>query len=265
MKRRPVPPSSLPLQGIRVLVTRPEEDAASLRTKLQSLGAQVYCLPTIVIRPTTDSTEVAHALARLDKYDWIAFTSRNAVRVVFDSLRERDRLPLPPLKVAAVGPATADELQRRGVTAGCVPAEANAQALALAMSATGLSNASVLLPLGDLAGDDIRTLLERAGASVTCIRVYETAPAQLTQSEAREVLLHGDMDVVTLASPSAFRNLIGMGGSELENVLRRTELVVIGPTTAEAVRTAGYEPSAIARRQTTEGLVDAILGLYETE
>jgi uroporphyrinogen-III synthase len=122
-----------------------------------------------------------------------------------------------------------------------------------------------LLPLGDLAGDGVRTLLESAGASVTLIRVYETAPAEFTDTEALEPLLRGEIDVVTLASPSAFRNLVATGRSELDSALRRTHLVVIGPTTAEAVRTAGYEASAIADRQTTDGLVDAILGLYKTE
>jgi uroporphyrinogen III methyltransferase/synthase len=218
-----------------------------------------------MIRPTTDSLKVVDALARLAEYDWIAFTSRNAVRVVFDWLRERDRLPIPRLRVAAVGPATSDELQRREVTVDCVAPEANARGLALALSAVGVSGASVLLPLGDLAGDEIRTLLEHAGARVTLIRVYETAPAQPTESEAREVLLNGQIDVVTLASPSAFRNLVAMGRGEMDDVLRHTHLVVIGPTSAEAVRAAGFDPSAIAERQTSDGLVDAILGLYTTE
>jgi uroporphyrinogen III methyltransferase/synthase len=265
MTHRSIPRSDLPLRGIRVLLTRPREDVESLRANLQVLGAQVYCLPTISIRPTTDSAEVAEALGRLVEYDWIAFTSRNAVRVVFDWLQAYNRLPIPALKVAAVGPRTADELRLRGVTPCCVPAEASGQALASAMRAAGMSGASVLLPLGNLAGDDLRKALERAGASVASIRVYETAPAQPTDNVAREALLRGEMDVVALASPSAFRNLVSMQANQVGDALRGTHLVAIGPTTAAAVRAAGYGPSAIAGRHTTDGLVEAILGVYETE
>jgi uroporphyrinogen III methyltransferase / synthase len=265
MTRRSVAGRDLPLGGIRVLVTRPKEDAGTLQATLQSLGAQVISLPTISIRPTTDSERVGSVLDRLVIFDWVVFTSRNAVRVVFTRLEAHDGSALRTVKVAAVGPATADELRTWNVTPDCVPAEASGQALAAALAEVGISGASVLLPLGDLAGEQLRHDLESAGAHVTAVQVYETASAQPTDTAALEALLAGTIDVVALASPSAFRNLANLPADGIGDALQRAQLVAIGPTTAAAIRAAGFEPDAVAAQHTTDGLVEAIVGLYETE
>ena len=131
-----------PLRGVSVLVTRSPEDAAPLTERLRSLGASVIHLPAIAIEPPQDAGPLDEALRRLDQYDWIAFTSRNAVTSVLDRLMENEgrarqdpqvgfRLPAPTTgpergpgaggripqhtRVAAVGPSTAAELHARGV------------------------------------------------------------------------------------------------------------------------------------------------------
>jgi uroporphyrinogen III methyltransferase/synthase len=265
MTRRSTAGRDLPLDGIRVLVTRPKEDAGTLQADLQSLGAEVISLPTIAILPTTESRHVKNVLDRVASFDWIAFTSRNAVRVVFAWLEANQGLPVHAVKVAAVGPGTADELRTWNVTPDCVPAEASGEALAAALVETGISGASVLLPLGDLAGDQLRHELESADAHVTAVQVYETAPAQVTNRAALEALIAGTLHVVALASPSAFRNLANLPAGGIGDALRRTQLVAIGPTTAAAIRAEGFEPGAVAAQHTTDGLVEAIVGLYETE
>jgi uroporphyrinogen III methyltransferase / synthase len=265
MTRRSTEGRDLPLHGIRVLVTRPKEDAGALQMSLQSLGAQVISLPTITIRPTTESEQIKSVLRRLATFNWIVFTSRNAVRVVCAWLEANGGLIPHAMKVAAVGPGTADELQARKVTPDCVPAEASGEALAAALTELGISGASVLLPLGDLAGDQLQHNLEGAGARVTAIKVYETVPAQRADPTALEALRAGTIDVVALASPSAFRNLVNLPADGIDDALRRAQLVAIGPTTAAAIRAAGFQPGAVAAQHTTYGLVGAIVGLYETE
>lgn len=265
MTRRSVQNADTPLQGIRVMVTRPSEDVAELQANLRRLGAEVMCLPTISIRPLTSSAEVATVLDRLNDFDWIGFTSRNAVRTVFDWLSTRGRHMAPSVRVAALGAATSEELRTRGVTPDCIPTESSSSALTAALIATGVSGCAVLLPVGNLAGEATHHALRAAGAHVTTLRVYETVPVQAADPEVQNALLRGDIDVVALASPSAFRSLIDLSGGAMREGLRRTRLVAIGPTTAQAIRDDGYTSSAVAQTQTMEGLVAAIVGLYQRE
>lgn len=265
MTPQSVPHTDEPLSGIRVLVTRPREDATSLQLGLERLGAEVSHLPTISIRPLTDSVDVTAALDRLGEYDWIAFTSRNAVRTVFDWLGAHHRTMPASVRVAAVGKATAQELGKRGVAADCMPSDSSARALSAALISNGVVDSAVLLPLGNLAGEEMRMELEDAGARVTVISVYETVPAQSADTGAQEALVRGDVDVVALASPSAFRNLLDLTGESGRKALHHARLVAIGPTTADAIRSAGYTTDAVAATQTMEGLVDAIVSLFQVE
>lgn len=265
MTRQSTRHSDDPLCGVRVLVTRPREDAEDLQSGLERLGADVSYLPTISIRLATDAPETTAALSGLDDFDWVAFTSRNAVRAVFDWLSARDRTMPATVKVAAVGAATAQELGKWKITPDCIPPDSSAHALAAALIATGLSECAILLPLGNLAGDELRQSLENAGARVTAVQVYETVPAQTVDRGVQDALARGEIDVVALASPSAFRNLLDLSGGVLREALHRTLLVAIGPTTAKAIRSAGYRSAAVAVTQTMEGMVDAIVDLYQVE
>lgn len=265
MKLQTIPGPELPLRGVRVLVTRPRRDAEQLRSYLESLGALVYHLPTISIRATVEGPDIVDALGRIATFDWLVFTSRNAVRVVFDWLEARQTLPLASVKLAAIGPGTASELSKRGADPQCIPAKTTGAALTLAMRGSGVSGMSVLLPLGDLASDAVEQALQNAGANVTVIRVYATVPPERVDQDVVESIARGEIDVVTLASPSAFRNLLELDPEHIGEALRHTKLVTIGPTTAKAVRQTGYTPSAIAQHQTALGLVEAINDLYMRE
>lgn len=265
MTHHSVPHPDVPLRGVRVLVTRPREDAEQLGLGLQRMGAEVLHLPTISIRLLTDSPLVAAALNRLGDFDWVAFTSRNAVRAVFDWLGAQNRQMPSTVRVAAVGAATARELEKHDVTPDCIPPDAGAHALAAALIAIGTRDSAVLLPLGNLAGDEMCRSLQESGARVTTVRCYETVLPPSADKGVQEALTRGDIDVVTLASPSAFRNLLDLSGGPEREALHRTRLVAIGPTTAEAIRSAGYTCAAIAATPTTEGLVESIVNLFQVE
>jgi uroporphyrinogen-III synthase len=265
MTRRSVQNADNPLHGVRVLVTRPRDDAEVFWAHLRCLGAEVMCLPTIAIRPLTASSEVTAVLDRLDDFDWIGFTSRNAVRAVFEWLETQGRHVARTVKVAAIGSATARELRIRGVVPNCVPTEPSSLALAAALIADGIDGRAVLLPLGSLARDDALHALERAGAQVTAVRVYETVPVEFADPDVQDALVRSDIDVVALASPSAFQSLLNLSDGMMREPLRRMQLVAIGPTTARAIRDAGYTPKAVAKTQTTEGMVAAIVDLYSQE
>lgn len=214
-------------------------------------------LPAIAIEPVAEIGPVDEVLRRLNRYDWIAFTSRNAVRAVFTRLSELG-IALPKrVRVAAVGPSTRDELAARGTAVQCMPEEATGVALAAAMAAQGIVGQQILAPVGDRARPDLRLGLERAGAHVDTVIVYRTVMPAAADREALDPLRDGQIDDVTVAGPSAIRHLVTMLGSDAA-CLARVRLICIGPTTAEAVRELGFAPSVVAERHTLEGLVDAL-------
>jgi uroporphyrinogen III methyltransferase/synthase len=255
-----------PLRGVRVLSTRAQRDGGILRSRLEEMGAEVLELPALEIAPPEDFAPLDAALRRLPGYDWVAFTSRNAVRAVFDRL---SFLGLPgslpeSLRVAAVGSSTASDLQMHGVIPDCLPDEATSKALAAAMAGLGVRDAHILLPVGNLAGSELRQGLERVGAQVDQVIAYRTIRPAHIDAVARERLRRGTIDVVAIASPSAIRNLVEMLGSERQ-LLHDLQLACIGPTTAAAVRELGLQPTVVASEHTLDGLVAAIAQLSTRE
>jgi uroporphyrinogen-III synthase len=248
-----------PLTGVRVLVTRAGKAAAPLRLQLEALGATVIELPAIAIEPVIDSTALQVALSGRAEYDWIVFTSRNAVEAVFNLPSVSADEPWPQL--AAVGPSTAAELAERGLAVTCVPDDASASGLVTALRRFGLAGKRVLLPVGDLARPELRLGMESEGAQVDEIQAYRTVQPRETRREALDALRRGAVDVIALASPSAFRNLLTMLGTQV-TCLQFVRLVCIGPTTAAAVCERQLEPAAVAGEHTIPGLVAAVADLY---
>jgi uroporphyrinogen-III synthase len=246
------------LKGACVLVTRAREDAGPLVTRLQALGAHALTLPVVEIAPPDDIAPLDNALRRLGRYDWVAFASRYAVKSTFRRLEALD-VPFPAkLRVAAIGPGTAEEVEERRVTVDCVPEEASADSLAKALLAQGAAGKSILQPAGDLARPELRERLEGWGAKVDVVEAYKTVMPEGADQALLDAVTLGQVDVIALASPSAARNLARLLG---ENALRNADLACIGPTTAEAVRELGLMPAAIARTATLDGLVDAIVDI----
>jgi uroporphyrinogen III methyltransferase/synthase len=270
-----------PLAGARVLITRAADDAAPLRDRLEALGAHVLEPPAIEIAPPEDFAPLDEALRALDRFDWIVFTSRRAVRAVLDRLDALDLSIDPRPRVAAVGPSTEGLLAEQGIRVDCRPEEATASALAAALERWGVAGQRILFPTGDLAGPELRERLETAGAEVHQVVVYRTVvPAAHSRGRApREAPLRdtpvrgrgalpavrcGEVDIIALASPSAARNLAAMLGTDAP-LLRKIRLVCIGPSTAAAVRHLGFRPAAVAAEHTLDGLVAAIVAAHNGE
>lgn len=244
---------------MRVLITRAGRDAAHFRAQLEVLGMTVVELPTIAIAPPDDPAPVDDALHRLSNYHWIIFTSRNAVQAVAERLQLQQKRSVPWPSVAAVGPATAAALREHGLPFDCAPDEARASALVDVLR-DQMRGARVLLPQGDRARSELAEGLRAAGADVDVVIAYRTVQAPLDRRAAIDALRRGEIDVIALASPSAFEHLTAMLGADLAP-LQYTRLACIGPTTAEAVRNLGLEPAVIAQEHTLTGLVAAIGGL----
>jgi uroporphyrinogen-III synthase len=251
----PADASQGPLRGRRVLVTRRLEQSVTLRQGLEALGAQVVEVPLLEILAPVDSAPLHRALSRLDHYDWLVFTSANAVEAVGEALRRSERSLPPALRVATVGPATSDAV--RGTLAVEVslepPTDHSAAGLLSALGEESWEGRRVLLPLGDRAREALADGLRGYGATVDAVVAYRTV-ARPGSGEELERALRAGVDLVTLASPSAVEALRAAVGERA----RHLPVAVIGPVTERAARDAGLDVRVVAAPSTAEGLVRAV-------
>jgi uroporphyrinogen-III synthase len=252
------------LAGRRIIVTRAPEQADEIVGSLQALGAEVLLLPMVRFTAPSDTSDLDRAIASLDSFDWLLFTSANAVRFFLARCRMLGRWPSSGLRVAVVGPATRDALEDEGLRAAIAPRDFLGSSLAaeLGAEAAGLQ---VLLPRSDQAGEELPRLLRAAGAIVTPVVAYATAPPESLDSGALEALRRGDADAITFFSPSAFRYFAKSFGTDaVRRLSARVALAAVGPVTAAAIRDAGLPVSVEAAQSTAAGLVTALERYFQS-
>jgi hydroxymethylbilane synthase len=248
--------ATLPLAGRRVVVTRAAEQSAGLAEPLRRMGAEVIDLPTIAFVPPENWNALDAALAGLEYYDWLVFTSGNGVKFFFQRIDETG-VVLSKLraKVCAVGPATADEAARRGLKVDYLPPDFNAGALAEALSQQDLAGKRVLLAQAAAARDTVRDALRQAGATVDAITVYRTVVPDALAEQARALFAAGPPDWVTFTSGSTVRNLLAAAGADS---LAGVRCASIGPATTAVAGQCGLRIDAQAEPSTADGLAEAI-------
>lgn len=255
------------LGGYTVLLTRSIADNAPLRSLLEDSGAQVLELPAVEVVLPDDTDEIDNAIRNLvsERFEWIVFTSRNAVHVFGRRLIQLgfSGAHVSGTRIAAVGSATGRELKRLGVDVDLQPVEANSAALARALTAQGLDGVRILLPGGNLAQPSLRHALEAAGAEVHEVVVYRIVKPAIDRSR-KELVLSAGVNAVVFASPSAVNNLALMLGRS-STVFSQANLVCIGATTVGAVESLGFKPVAVAETQTVRGLFEAVCAAAHME
>jgi len=245
-----------PLFGKRVVVTRASAQAGGLRAALASLGAEVLELPALRIVPL-DPAPLREALDRIGEYDWIVFTSQNAVAFLWESLRVagRDARALAGRKLACVGRSTADALLARGLAADVVPGRFVAEGVLEALDERDdVRGSRVLYVANEGARDVLPEGLASRGCTVDVVPVYRTASDGAGSGALREALSARRVDALTFASASAVRGFVEAVGADLA---RRAPAVSIGPVTSEAVRAAGIPLAAEAAEASIEALTNA--------
>jgi uroporphyrinogen III methyltransferase/synthase len=255
-----------PLFGKRVLVTRPREQAADLVERLEAMGAQAIEAPMIRILPPEDYAPLDEACASAGGFDWIVFTSANAVDAFMERLAASplDVRSLGGVRLCAVGPVTADRLTARGLKVDLVPAEYRAEAVVRAMvEASDVNGASVLLPHADIGRELIADQLRKRGAEVSEVQAYRTVavePERDGEPDIYRMLLERHIDVVTFTSPSAVRSFVHLLGAEpAADLLRSTIVASIGPVTAEAATQCQIASAIVPATHTIPALVHAIV------
>ncbi|MDA1128975.1 MAG: uroporphyrinogen-III C-methyltransferase [Chloroflexi bacterium] len=252
------------LFGKRVLVTRSRSQASRLCTLLEQAGANAVELPTIEIGPLADFSELDSTLARLQDYNWVIFASANAVESVFErlELQGRDARALAGMTIGAIGPATAEALARRGITADFVPSRPVSEAVLKELSGRDWKGVSVLLPSADIGRDELENGLTEMGATVYRLAAYRNVPVEGLGDRAKEAF-HDGVDVVTFTSSSTVRNLVDMLNGDRQ-ALDASFIACIGPVTSATARELGLRVDLEATEHTVEGLVEALTNHFST-
>jgi uroporphyrinogen-III synthase/uroporphyrinogen III methyltransferase/synthase len=249
------------LDGRTVVVTRGPGGEDALSARLLALGAQVRAFPAIAIGPPApeEAAVLDEALRHLGRFDWAAFASVNAVERTVARLDALglDRRQLEDLRLACVGSATAARLETLVRAPDLVPGEATGAALAAAL-ARHVAGRVVLVPRAAEGRPELVDGLRAAGAEVVAPVAYRTMGASPEAlAPLGELLAAGQIDAVAFASPSAVQSVVAALGTRA-GLLGQVLLAAIGPTTAEALRQAGFSPGAVPDRHAAEALADEI-------
>ena len=254
-----------PLFGWKVLVPRTKDQAASLSIRLRGHGAVPQEVPTISVEPPRNPLQMDKAVRGLveGRYEWIAFTSVNAVRAVREKFEEYglDARAFSGLKIAAVGDKTAAAIADWGLRADLVPSGEQ--------SAAGLLEDwpeyddlldpinRVFLPRADIATETLVAGLVDLGWECDDVTAYRTVRATPPPAPVRDAIKSGKFDAVVFTSSSTVRNLVGIAGKPHPS----TMIAVIGPATAKTAEEHGLRVDVMAAKPDVDELVDALAGL----
>lgn len=254
--------SSKPLSNKRILVTTPQE---KLKTLLELEGAEVIHFPTILLKPVEENYLLDKAIESISTYNWIIFTSAAAVDFFWKRLEERgkDSRYLKGLKIAAIGPVTANRLREKGIVADIVPEDYSTQGLIKKLEELNLRDQSFLLPRSSIANPLLGKELQKRGAKVKEIKLYSTEPASLPSTVVNKIyneLCQGRIDLVTFTSGSTLLSFLKLLGKECLSAIK---VACIGPATAKIAEENGISVNIISPLYTFEGLVQAIKDYYK--
>jgi uroporphyrinogen III methyltransferase / synthase len=245
----------LPLFGQRIVVTRAGRQAEGLAQRLREFGAEPILAP-VIETVQGDTSALDCAIAQLESYDWLLFTSENGVRFFVERLDQspRDWRALRA-KVCAIGPATRGAVERFHLKVDLMPGQYVAESVVAALAALGISGKRVLLPRAAVARDVIPAELAKLGATVDVVEAYRTViPAGAERTVA--LALQSRPHWITFTSSSTVKNFMELAaGHHLGN----TRVASIGPVTSQSARECGLTVSAEATTYTTDGLLTALL------
>ncbi len=259
-----------PLAGRTIMVTRTREQAAALADPLEALGAEVVAFPVIAIADPDDWAPVDETIAYLSDYDWVIFTSANAVDRFLARVQEHGSDPADAFgphgpRVAAVGSATAARLAEAGVDVALVPSGFRAEGLIgefrrLASESGAVRSWRVLLPRALEAREVLPDTLRQMGHDVDVLPVYRTVAAEPDRC-GLERLGAGTVDVITFTSGSTVRYFVdALNAAGLDPASLMSGLVVasIGPVTTAALTKRGFRADVEPRESTMPELVKAL-------
>lgn len=254
----------LPLFGKRILITRPKQMSGSMAKRLEDLGAEVLCLPTIETKYIENNNELCHALHHLRAYNWLVFTSPTGVRMFFKAMSDHkiDQRLLGQVRFAVIGAATKQALIEEGYYADLMPKIYTGEELGKTLADQINVGDRVLIPRAKEGNQELVALITAAGAVVSDIGTYETLPLKQSVIDLGTLIQEDKISCVVFTSSSTvkgFMSSIGENG-ETESI-RKTEAVCIGEKTAKQAEAYGMK-TMIANEATTEAVIEKIMEMY---
>ena len=242
----------------RILVTRPAGDADGLADLLAERGLESVAVPTVAIDTESTAPAVARMVASLGGAGWLVVTSANGARAVAARLGD-GALP-PGVRVAAVGPATAEALSEAGIGVDHVPDDY--LTVAIAQGLGPLSGRRVVLARADAATPDLREALLARGADVEEVVAYRTIEGPPASRDAIRASLADGLAGIAFTSGSTVRGLVRLASPLDRGRARALPALCIGPVTARVARSKGFHVPVVADDHTAVGLADAIAAHY---
>jgi uroporphyrinogen-III synthase len=261
------------LTGLRVLVGRAPHQASALSSGLRTLGAEVFEIPFIEIRQPRSYKPLDAALNNIGDYDWLVLTSVNGADVVWQRLKTLriDKKALQHLKVAAIGPATRNAIEKQGVKVAVMPRHYVAESVVESLRAR-VEGKRVLLARARVARDVIPRELRKLGADVDVVEAYETVIPQSSRASIRKLLQDANRrpNLITFTSSSTVRNFVALIGDETcgrgrphhTGRFSGIQFASIGPVTSATLRELGLPVDVEAKEYTIPGLIKAIAAIY---
>lgn len=253
--------SSSSLAGKRVVITRAAAQSEALARELLSRGAISVVLPLVSFAEPEDSAPLDRAIAEMQQFDWLVLTSAQAVRALTERAADLQR-PFAGLegrmRVACVGPVTADAARKANLPVEYVAVTHNGVALANELGSK-VQGTKVLLPRSDHANPDLPEALRRYGAQVTEVIAYRTQRPGEADKEGLKGIVNGQGDAILFFSPSAVQHFSELAGTEkLRAIQDFLAIVAVGPVTAKALREAGVERMLVSADTTASSVVEVL-------
>ena len=246
-----------PLFGKRIVVTRAAQQSSTLSEKLLELGADVIEMPATRIA-RLDLAPLRDEINRLNEYQWLIFTSQNAVKIFWEQMlgSGRDARALAGLKIAAVGPATAGALLEHGIIVDVIPDRFVAEGMLEKLEVRDdIDGSHVLYVTSEGSREALPDGLKNLGAGVSVIHAYRSIRDGSDAAKLKRALEAGSVNLVTFTSASGVRGYVDAVG---EDLALKAPAVSIGPQTTEAINAAGIELIGEAEESTTDGLIAAV-------
>jgi len=250
---------SKPLFGKGVVITRPEKQADDLARLLLKEGAHPISFPTIKIVPPSSWRKLDAAIKKLEDYHWLIFTSANGVAYFFERLsaKGKDIRDLKGVKICCIGPATAKQVQDRGIRVDLVPKEFISEGILRSFSRINLKGKKILIARAAKARDVLPEGLKKLGAQVDVVSAYQTVGAGKKKKDLEKLFEDHRVDVVTFTSSSTVNHFVEIMGRDFK-LPKGVKIACIGPVTAAAAKKAGFSVDIHQEAYTMEGLVDAL-------